>query len=511
MLAMIHSAGLLGIEAYPLSVEVDICLSAFPKWHTVGLAESEVKESRERVVAAIKNSGYDFAQRKITINLAPADIKKEGTALDLPIALGLLFASGLIQNKEINSFLCVGELSLNGEVRPIRGLLSMALMAAKRQMAGILVSRENADEAAMVESVPVYGINTLSEAVEFLEGRLALTPHKGKSFSCSSPHHSLDFDEICGQHQARRAIEVAAAGAHNLLLIGPPGSGKTMLASRMPTILPPLSFQESLETSRVYSVSSLLNGHGPLLTQRPFRSPHHSVSDAGLIGGGSYPKPGEVSLAHNGVLFLDEMPEFRKNVLEQLRQPMEEGSVTISRASMSLTYPASFILVGAMNPCPCGFQGHPRIACRCNPTMIQKYKNKLSGPLLDRIDLQIEVPPVPFDEMMGESTGRENSEKIRRRVIKARALQRERFHKEGIWLNAQMGPGLVKKYCELPAEGRQIMKTMMNKFHLSARAFNRILKVARTLADMEESSILQTSHLLEAVQYRCIDRQLMDI
>ncbi len=506
MLARVLSAGLVGIDAYPLDVEVDICLQSMPKWHTVGLAESEVKESKERVIAAIKNSGYDFAKRRITINLAPADIKKEGTAFDLPIALGLLSASGLVNAERLRSFLCVGELSLNGELRPVRGVLPMAVMASAKKYEGMILPTINAGEASMVEGLPVYAMNHLSEVVEFLEGRLVKTPLPNRRFDERTViSYSTDFDEICGQYQAKRALEVAASAGHNILFIGPPGAGKTMLASRLPTILPPLTFEESLETSRVYSVLTLLKNDG-LLTERPFRAPHHSVSDAGLVGGGSIPRPGEVSMAHNGVLFLDEMPEFKKNVLELLRQPLESGSVTISRAAMSLTYPADFMLVAAMNPCPCGYHGHPRLVCRCTPQLVQKYRNKLSGPLLDRIDLQIEVPPVPFDEIAALSPVRENSTTIRNRVMKTRALQKERFIADKISLNSQMGPRLVRKYCALNREGNQIMKSLMEKFHLSARTFTRLLKVARTLADMGESPNIETSHLLEAVQYRSLDR-----
>lgn len=507
MLSTVRSAGLTGIDAYPLDVEVDICLQSFPKWHTVGLAESEVKESKERVVSAIKNSGYEFTQRKITINLAPADVKKEGTALDLPIALGLLASSGIIQSDRLGKFLCVGELSLNGDLRPIRGVLPMAVLAAKKKYEGILLPSANAGEAAMVEGLAVYEINHLTEAVEFLENRLVREPRKNAVFATDWAYdRNLDFEEICGQYQAKRALEVAAGGGHNILFAGPPGAGKTMLASRLPTILPPLTFQESLETSRIYSVVDLLRHQDRLLTERPFRAPHHSISDAGLIGGGSIPRPGEVSLSHHGVLFLDELPEFKKNVLELLRQPLESGSVNISRAAMSLTYPASFTLVAAMNPCPCGYHGHSRITCVCTPAQVSRYRSKLSGPLLDRIDLQIEVPPVPFDEMASPAGGRESSATIRKRVIQTREIQKERFQKEGMLVNAQMSPSLVRKYCALNADGKQLLKGIVEKFHLSARSFHRILKVARTLADMEAAASIETKHLLEAVQYRSLDR-----
>lgn len=509
VITKVHSAGILGVEAYPLEVEVDICLQSFPKWHTVGLAESEVKESKERVVAAIKNSGYDFTQRKVTINLAPADVKKEGTAFDLPIALGLLASSGIIQSGRLQDFLCVGELSLNGELRSVRGVLPMALMAVEQKIKGFLVPAASAAEAAVIRKIPVYAVKNLAEAVEFIEGRLHLEPAQPIEATNFPVTNSGDFDEICGQYQAKRALEVAASGGHNLLFMGSPGAGKTMLASRLPSILPSLTFEESLETTRIYSVLDSPERKGALMHERPFRSPHHSISDAGLVGGGTYPKPGEISLAHNGVLFLDELPEFKKNVLELLRQPLESARVTISRAAVSLTYPAKFMLVAAMNPCPCGYYGHGRVMCTCNPSQIHKYRTKLSGPLLDRIDIQLEVPPVSFDDMSAPDPRREKSIDIATRVKKVREFQRKRFCADRILLNSQMGPKLVKKHCSLKEEGRQIMKSLMEKFHLSARAFDRILKVSRTIADMEEVPTIETKHLLEAVQYRSLDRALV--
>jgi len=507
MISRIDSAGLHGIEAYAIRVEVDICNKAFPAWHTVGLAESEVRESKERVVSAIKNSGYDYTQRRITINLAPADIRKEGTGLDLPIALGLLKSSEIIQGS-LESYLFIGELSLNGEVRPVRGVLPIAILARELKYKAIILPSSNAGEASVVEGLTVYAVTNLVDVVDFVEGRKQLEPVSIQNDTEELSVSEGDFIDVAGQFAAKRALEVSASGGHNILFVGSPGSGKTMLSSRIPTILPELSFEESLETSRIYSVMNLLP-RGKLLKTRPFRAPHHSVSDAGLIGGGSSPKPGEVSLGHNGVLFLDELPEFKKHVLELLRQPLESGIVTISRAMSSLTYPAYFMLVAAMNPCPCGYLGHPRVACRCAPASIQKYRSKISGPLLDRIDLQIEVPPVPFSDMASKEALRETSALIRARVLKTRKRQAERFYKTGISVNAQMKPKHVRQYCRLDESGKSILKSIVDKFHLSARAFDRILKVARTIADMEASPSILTPHLLEAVQYRFLDRNII--
>jgi magnesium chelatase family protein len=508
MFARIVSAGLLGIEAYPVDVEVDIQMQSLPSWSTVGLAESAVKESKERVISAIKNSGYDFQFRKIIINLAPADLKKEGTAFDLAIALGLLTASQVIVSAEFASMMFVGELSLTGDLRPVRGVLPMAILAREKKIPTLIVPKDNAFEAAMVADLNVYGFATLSEVVEFISGRLKAEPHKSQEFSEDIVTHENDedFSDIYGQHQAKRALEIAAAGGHNILLSGPPGAGKTMLASRIPSILPPLSFEESLETSKIYSVVGLLKKRDRLLVQRPFRYPHHSVSTSGLIGGGSFPKPGEVSLAHNGVLFLDELTEFKRNVIELLRQPLEDHEVTIARASMSLTYPSHFILVASCNPCPCGFWGHPKVACRCSQQQVQKYRTKLSGPLLDRIDLQIDVPPVQFEEMKRKKSEAEPSTVVRKRVLKVRRVQKERYRAQGITMNSQMTTKLIEKFCALDENAEKILKVTMEKFQLSARSINRILKVSRTIADLAGEEKIRMEHLLEAIQYRNVEQ-----
>ena len=506
----IMSASLQGIEAVSIEVEVDVS-SGLPGMTIVGLADHAIRESRDRIRAAIKNSGYKFPNRRITINLAPAHLKKEGTTLDLPTATGILATAPeqADMTSWLQNYLFIGELSLDGSVKPVRGCLSIALMAKKEGYRGIILPRENTAETAVIDGIEIIGIESIEEVMQLITGKKVISPCEHQPLPPRiKPIDNIDFAEVRGQQHAKRALEIAAAGGHNLIFIGPPGSGKSMLAKRLRTILPPLSFDEAIETTIIHSVAGTIPDGDGIIHERPFRHPHHTVSDAALVGGGNPPRPGEISLAHHGVLFLDELPEFRKNVIEMLRQPLEDQRIIIARAKGSASFPATFILIAAMNPCPCGHYGDDRHVCTCTLHQIQKYRAKLSGPLLDRIDLHVEVPAVPAEDLLPPKAVEERSAVIRERVTAARHLQEQRFAGQSIYHNGAMGEANIRKFCRLDEQGKTLIEQAINKLGLSARGYSRILKVARTIADLDDCRYIQANHLAEAIQYRSLDRRM---
>ena len=508
MLVKVYTAALQGIDATIVTIEVNS--SRGIKFFLVGLQDSAVKESHERIISALQVNGYKFPSRQIVVNMAPADIRKEGSSYDLPLAIGILASAGEVSEEKLSKYLIIGELSLDGSLQPIKGALPIAICARAKGYEGFILPKQNAREAAVVNNLNVYGVENIKEVIEFFNGERELEPtivNTREEFYQHQSNFSYDFADVKGQESVKRALEVAAAGGHNVIMIGAPGSGKSMMAKRMPSILPPLSLGESLETTKIHSVAGKLTKNDSLIATRPFRAPHHTISQVAMVGGGSNPQPGEISLAHNGLLFLDELPEFNRSVLEVLRQPLEDRHISISRAKNSLDYPASIKLVASMNPCPCGYYNHPTKACVCNPGQVHRYLNRISGPLLDRIDIQIEIVPVPFEKMAEQQTS-ESSATIRERVIKARKIQEQRFAEHpGIYCNAQMESKLLHQYATPDEQGLNLLRTAMTRLNLSARAYDRILKVARTIADLEASEAIKPNHIAEAISYRNLDRE----